>query len=338
MRRNILKKMMVYAVSLTLLVPMSVFAADINKHSFKFAYMNTADHPQGVAATRFAEIVKEKSGGKMKVKLFPSGMLGGDLQNVSSLQGGTIDFTVLNAGLLVGLDPAFGIFDFPFMFNDENEADKVVDGSFGKMMFDRLPVKNLIGLGYWELGFRNLTNNVRPITKLEDFSGIKLRVLQSPVFIDTFNTLGCNTVPLPWPEVYSALEQHVVDGQENPVTNVQFASLYEVQKYFSFTKHIYSPQSFLASKKTWDKLTDTEKNILIEAEHEARLYQRELNRAQMTKSLDFVKTKMTVNEIDPAEMDRIRIAAKPVIVKNTEKVGQDVVAAFNAAIADVRSQ
>lgn len=338
MRKNILRKIVVCAVSITLLVPLSVFAADINKHNFKFAYMNTADHPQGVAATRFAEIVKEKSGGKMKVKLFPSGMLGGDLQNVSSLQGGTIDFTVLNAGLLVGLDPAFGIFDFPFMFNDEKEADAVVDGAFGKMMFDKLPAKNLIGMGYWELGFRNLTNNVRPITKLEDFTGIKLRVLQSPVFIDTFNTLGCNTVPLPWPEVYSALEQHVVDGQENPVTNVQFASLYEVQKYFSFTKHIYSPQSFLTSKKTWDKLTATEKQILIEAEHEARLYQRELNRAQMTKSLDFVKTKMAVNQIDPAEMDRIRAAAKPVIEKNSAKVGQDVVAAFNAAIAEVRAK
>ena len=338
MRKNILKKLIVCATSLALLIPLSVFAADINKHNFKFAFMNTADHPQGIAATKFADIVKKKSGGKMKVKLFPSGMLGGDLQIVSSLQGGTIDFTVLNAGLLVGLDPAFGIFDFPFMFNDEKEADAVVDGHFGTMMFDKLPAKNLIGLGYWELGFRNLTNNIRPITRLEDFAGIKLRVLQSPVFIDTFNTLGCNTVPLPWPEVYTALEQHVVDGQENPVTNVQFASLYEVQKYFSFTRHIYSPQSFLASKRTWDKLTNTEKKILIEAEHEARLYQRELNRVQMTKSLDFVKTKMTVNEIDPAEMDRIREAATPVIEKNTAKVGKDVFEAFSAAIAQVRGQ
>ena len=338
MRKTVFTKLIVCAVATLLMIPAVGSAADINKHTFKFAIQNTKEHPQGQGAFKFAELVKEKSGGKMKVKVFPSGMLGGDLQTVSALQGGTIDFTVLNAGLLVGLAPEFGIFDFPFMFNDENEADQVVDGPFGKMMFEKLPAKKLVGLGYWELGFRNMTNNVRPITKLEDFDGIKLRVLQSPVFIDTFNNLGCNTVPLPWPEVYSALEQHVVDGQENPVTNVQFASLFEVQKYFSFTKHIYSPQSSLVSKKTWDGLNDAEKQIIIDAEQEAKLFQRQANRAQMSKSLEFVKTKMAVNDIDPAEMDRIRAAAKPVIEKNTPKVGQDIVDAFNAAIASVRNK
>ena len=336
MKKSILNKLIVFAAVAALLIPASAFAADINKHTFKFAFQNTKEHPQGQGVVKFAELVKEKSGGKMKVKMFPSGMLGGDLQTVSALQGGTIDFTVLNAGLLVGLVPEFGIFDFPFMFNDEKEADAIVDGAFGKMMFEKLAPKGLVGLGYWELGFRNMTNNVHPITKLEDFSGIKLRVLQSPVFIDTFNTLGCNTVPLPYPELYSALEQHVVDGQENPVTNVQFASFYEVQKYFSFTKHIYSPQSTLISKRTWDKLNDAEKKVIIEAEQEAKLFQREANRAQMEKSLEFVKTKMAVNEIAPAEMDRIRAAAKPVYEKNTPKVGQTTVDAFYAEIAKVR--
>ncbi len=338
MKNSMLTKLITFAVVTALLVPAAVFAADINKHTFKFAFQNTMEHPQGQGVVKFAELVEAKSGGKMKVKLFPSGMLGGDLQTVSALQGGTIDYTVLNAGLLVGLVPEFGIFDFPFMFNDEKEADTIVDGSFGKMMFDKLPERGLVGLGYWELGFRNMTNNVRPITKLEDLSGIKLRVLQSPVFIDTFNTLGCNTVPLPYPELYSALEQHVVDGQENPVTNVQFASFYEVQKYFSFTKHIYSPQSTLISKRTWDKLTDDEKQVIIEAEQEAKLYQREVNRAQMAKSLEFIKDKMAVNDIEPAEMERIRAAVKPVYEKNAPKVGQATIDAFNAEINKVRGQ
>ncbi len=338
MKNSMLTKLITFAVVTALLVPAAVFAADINKHTFKFAFQNTMEHPQGQGVVKFAELVEAKSGGKMKVKLFPSGMLGGDLQTVSALQGGTIDYTVLNAGLLVGLVPEFGIFDFPFMFNDEKEADTIVDGAFGKMMLAKLPARGLVGLGYWELGFRNMTNNVRPITKLEDLSGIKLRVLQSPVFIDTFNTLGCNTVPLPYPELYSALEQHVVDGQENPVTNVQFASFYEVQKYFSFTKHIYSPQSTLISKRTWDKLTDDEKQVIIEAEQEAKLYQREVNRAQMAKSLDFIKDKMAVNDIEPAEMERIRAAVKPVYEKNAPKVGQATIDAFNAEINKVRGQ
>ncbi len=338
MRKTVFTKLIVCAVATLLMIPAVGSAADINKHTFKFAFQNSIDHPQGQGATKFAELVKEKSGGKMKVKIFPSGMLGGDLQTVAALQGGTIDFTVLNAGMLSTVIPEFGVFDFPFMFNSGEEADQVVDGPFGRMMFEKLPAKNLVGLGYWELGFRNMTNNIRPITKLEDFDGIKLRVLQSPVFIDTFNTLGCNTVPLPYPELYSALEQHVVDGQENPVTNVQFASFYEVQKYFSFTKHIYSPQSSLISKKTWDKLNEEEKKIIVEAEQEARVFQRKANRSQLAKSLEFVKPKMAVNEISPAEMDRIRAAAKPVIEKNTPKVGQDIVDAFNAAIASVRNK
>jgi len=336
MFKKSMKLLSVFAVTVALMIPASAFAADINKHTFKFAFANSKEHPQGQGVEKFAELVEAKSDGKMKVKLFPSGMLGGDLQTVAALQGGTIDFTVLNAGLLVGLVPEFGIFDFPFMFNDEKEADAIVDGAFGKMMFDKLPAKHLVGLGYWELGFRNVTNNVRPITKLEDFSGIKLRVLQSPVFIDTFNTLGCNTVPLPYPELYTALEQHVVDGQENPVTNVQFASFYEVQKYFSFTKHIYSPQSTLISKKTWDKLNDAEKKIIVDAENEAKIYQREVNRAQMAKSLAFIQDKMAVNEIDPAAMDKIRAAVKPVYDKNAPKVGQATIDAFNAEIAKVR--
>ena len=336
MKKRILLKLILFTCVSALLLPAVSIAADINKHTFKFAFQNNKEHPQGQGVVKFAELVEAKSDGKMKVKLFPSGMLGGDLQTVSALQGGTINFTVLNAGLLVGLVPEFGIFDFPFMFNDEKEADAIVDGNFGKMMFDKLPQRGLVGLGYWELGFRNMTNNVRPITKLEDLNGIKLRVLQSPVFIDTFNTLGCNTVPLPYPELYSALEQHVVDGQENPVTNVQFASFYEVQKYFSFTKHIYSPQSTLISKRTWDKLNDDEKRVIIEAEQEAKLYQRQVNRAQMAKSLEFIKDKMAVNEIDAAEMERIRAAVKPVYEKNAPKVGQATLDAFNAEIEKVR--
>lgn len=311
-------------------------AADIQKRTLKFAHMNTLDHPQGQGVLKFAELVSQKSGGKITVKPFPGGVLGGDLQNVSALQGGTIDLTVLNAGLLVGIVKEFGIFDLPFMFNDEKDADAVMDGPFGQKMFAMLPEKGLVGLGYWELGFRNVTNNKRPVTKLEDFPGIKLRVLQSPVFIDTFNALGANTVPLPWPEVYTALEQKVVDGQENPVTNIQSASLFEVQKYLSMTKHIYSPQSCLISKKTWDKLSADERKIIQEAATEAKLFQRQVNREQMGKALAFVKTKMEVNEVAPAEVTKIREAVKPVVAKYTKEIGEPLVKEFQVEIEKAR--
>ncbi|HEX2138019.1 MAG TPA: DctP family TRAP transporter solute-binding subunit, partial [Microvirga sp.] len=205
--------------------------AQISDRTLRWAQQNSLEHPQGQGAKKFAELVEQKSGGKIKIRIFPSGQLGGDLQNVSALQGGTLDLMVMNAGLLVGVVKDFAVVDLPFLFNTPEEADAVVDGPVGKKLFDKLPEKNLVGLGYFELGFRNVTNSKRPITKLEDFQGLRLRVLQSPLFVELFNTLGANTVPLPFPELYTALEQKVVDGQENPVTVILDSKFQEVQKF-----------------------------------------------------------------------------------------------------------
>ena len=181
--------------------------AQIVERTLRWTQQNSIEHPQGHGAKKFADLVEQKSGGKIKVRIFPSGQLGGDLPNVSALQGGTLDLTVLNAGLLVGIVKDFAVVDMPFLFNTGEEADMIVDGPVGKKLFDKLPEKGLMGLGYFELGFRNVTNSRRPITKIEDFAGIKLRVLQSPLFIELFNTLGANTIAMPFPEVYNALEQ-----------------------------------------------------------------------------------------------------------------------------------
>jgi len=237
-------------------------SAQISDRTLRFAHQNSVEHPQGQGVKKFAELVEQKSGGKIKVRAFPGGQLGGDLQNVSALQGGTLDLMVLNAGLLVGIVKDFAVLDLPFLFNTPEEADAVVDGPVGKQLFEKLAPKGLVGLGYWELGFRNVTNSERPIAKLEDIQGLKLRVLQSPLFIETFNTLGANTVPLPFPELYTALEQKVVDGQENPVTVILDSKFAEVQKFLSLTRHIYNPQSVLISKRTWDKLSAEEKKIV----------------------------------------------------------------------------
>ena len=206
-------------------------SAQVSERTLRWAQQNSMEHPQGLGAKKFADLVEQKSGGKIKVRVFPGGQLGGDLQNVSALQGGTLDLMVLNAGLLVGIVKDFAVLDLPFLFNTAEEADAVVDGPVGTKLFENLPDKGLVGLGYFELGFRNVTNSKRPIVKAEDFQGIKLRVLQSPLFIDLFNTLGANTVAMPFPEVYTALEQRVIDGQENPVTVIFDTKFQEVQKY-----------------------------------------------------------------------------------------------------------
>ncbi len=320
------------------LLPLSAaLAQDIKERSLKFAFQNQADHPQGLGAKKFADLVAAKSGGKMTVKLFGGGTLGGDLQTVSAVQGGTVEVTVLNAGLLSGIVKDFEVVDFPFLFASGAEADKVMDGPFGRKLLDKLAARNIVGLGYWDLGFRNVTNSKRPIAKLEDLSGLKLRVVQSPVYLDVFKELGANAVPLPFPELYTALEQKAVDGQENPATVIASAKFYEVQKYLSLTRHIYNPQALIVSKKLWDQLSAAEKKVMTDAAAEATTYQRQLSREREAAAIETLKKGgMQVNEIAPAEIARMREKVKPVIEKHSAGVGAAVVSELNAEIAKAR--
>jgi len=314
-------------------------SAEIRERTLRFTHQNSLEHPQGQGVRRFVELVEQGSGGKIKVRQFASGSLGGDLQNVSALQGGTLDLMVLNAGLLVGLVKDFAALDLPFLFNTPEEADAVVDGPVGQKLFAKLPEKGLIGLGFFELGFRDVTNSRRPITKMEDLQGIKLRVLQSPLFIDTFNALGTNTVPMPFPELYPALEQKVVDGQENPVTLILDSKFNEVQKHLALTHHIYSAQSVIMSKRVWDRLNDEEKKLVQDALTEAQVYQRQVSRDKSKQALDALKAAgMQVTEIAPAEIDRMREKVRPVVDKYAKEFGEALVSEINAAIAAKRGQ
>ena len=325
-------------IGLMALLPVSAaLAQDIKERTIKFAFQNQKGHPQAEGAQKFADLVAQKSANKIQVKLFAGGTLGGDLQTVSALQGGTVEMTVLNAGILSSQVKAFEVFDFPFLFASPQEADAVVDGPFGKGLFDKLTEKNLIGLAYWELGFRNLTNSKRPITKVEDIAGLKIRVIQSPIYIDMFNALGATATPMPFPELYPALEQRAVDGQENPFTLIRTSKLYEVQKHVAVTRHVYNPQAVLIGKKLWDQLSPAEKKIIDDSAKEATRYQRELSRKQSDEALaELKKLGMQVTEFSPAEMQRIRDKVKPVIDKHTAAVGADVVKQVQDEIAKVR--
>jgi len=323
------------AVALGAMGPASAQA--IQERTIRWGHLNNTDHPVSKGVQKFAEIVAAKSGGKIKVQQFPSGQLGGDLQNVSALQGGTVDLVVLNTGLLVGIVKDTALVDLPFLFNNSQEADAVMDGAFGKKLADEVAQKNLVNLAYWELGFRNITNSKRPINKLEDISGLKLRVLQSPLFIDTFKELGANPTPLPFPEVYTALEQKVVDGQENPVTVIWDSKFQEVQKNLALTRHIYNPQSVLISKKTWDSMSAAEKKIITDSAAEATVYQRKTAREAESKALDGLKKGgMQVTELAPAEVQKIRDKLKPVVEKYAKQAGEQTYGQLTAEIAKVR--
>jgi len=318
-------------------LPLAAAAQDIKERTIKFAFQNQKGHPQAEGAQKFADLVAQKSGNKITVKLFPGGTLGGDLQTVSALQGGTVEMTVLNAGILTAQVKEFAVFDLPFLFASPQEADAVTDGAFGKNLLAKLNEKGLVGLGYWELGFRNLTNSKRPINKVEDIAGLKIRVIQSPIYIDMFNALGAAATPMPFPELYPALEQKAVDGQENPFTLIRTSKFYEVQKYLAVTRHVYNPQAVILSKKFFDALSPAEKKIVTDAVTEATAYQRQLSRQQAEEALaELKKAGMQVTEFAPAEMQRLRDKVKPVVDKHTAAIGEDTVKAVYAEIAKVR--
>ena len=302
-----------------------VGVASAQEKTIKFATQNPAGHPIVMGLEKFKEVLEAKSGGKLKVNLFPGGTLGSDQANVSALQGGTLEMVSMNSGILASQVKDFGVFDFPFMFANSKEADAVMDGSFGKKMHAKLEEKGIVGLTYFELGFRNLTNSKRPLNKVSDIEGLKLRVIPNPINVDWVKALGANPTPLPFPELYAALEQHAVDGQENPVTVINSNKLYEVQKYMTLTNHQYNPQSVMISKKFWDSLSASEKKLVSDAAQEAAVYQRKQARDQVTTALDNVKKNgMQVNELPAAEVAKLRELMKPVIAKHGEPIAATV--------------
>lgn len=312
-------------------------AAHAQTRTIKFANQNAKGHPIVLGMEKFAEIVEAKSAGRFKVTVFPGGVLGSDQANMSSIQGGTLEMASMNSGIFASVVKEFAVYDFPFLFATPREADAVVDGPFGKSLHAKLEEKGLVGLAYYELGFRNITNSKRPIAKVDDAAGLKLRVIPNAINIDWVSALGANPTPLPFPELYAALEQKAVDGQENPLATISGAKLYEVQKFMTLTNHQYNPQSVIISKKFWDTLAPADKTLLQDAALESAKYQREQSRASAAGILDSLKKNgMQVTELPAAELVKLREKMKPVIAKHSASVGEATVGAMMAELDKLR--
>ena len=291
--------------------------AQAQTRTMKLGTQNPKGHPIVTGAEKFAELVKAKSGGKLDVQIFPGGQLGGDAQTISAVQGGTVDFSLQNSGIMASQIKDFEVFDFPFMFANPKEVDAVVDGPFGQKMHAKLQDKGMVGLAYFELGFRNITNSKRPIAKVEDLEGLKLRVIPNAINVDWVKAVGANPTPMAFPEVYAGLESKAIDGQENPLTVINANKFYEVQKHLALTGHQYNPQSLVMSKKTWDSLSADEKKAVQEAAVEAGQFQRKINRELMDSNLDALKKAgMQVTQFSPDELKKMQDKMKPVLEKH----------------------
>ena len=231
------------------------------------------------------------------------------------------------------------MFDLPFLFANEREADAVLDGPTGELVAGKLQGAGIVSLAYWENGFRNMTNSKRPITRMEDLQGLKMRSLPSPAMLATFKALGGFGVAMPFPELYSALETKTVDGQENPLNLIESAKFHEVQKYVSLTRHLYNPVMVMYSKKLWDQMPAAEQAVVRDCARAATAEQRRVNRQQVEASLNNLKAKgMIVNTPVDAELARMREATVSVHEAQWPAIGSDVKAALAADLQKVRGR
>lgn len=303
-----LMRRMTAVIALSLMAaPLAASAQDIKPRLIRFGYGLNEDSNQGRAVKFFAEAVEKNSGGKMRVRAVGAAALGSDVQQQQALVGGAQEMMVGSTATLVGIAKEMALWDTPFLFQTAEEADAVLDGPVGQKVLNKLPEKGLVGLVYWENGFRNLSNSKRPIDRLEDLEGIKLRVMQNPVYIDTFKTLGANAVPMAFSELFGAMETKTVDGQENPYTTILSSKFYEVQKYVTATNHVYSPWILLVSRKYWDGLSKDEQKVLADAAKASRAFERKDTREASEKALAELRAKgMQFSKLDAKELGRLR--------------------------------
>ena len=239
---------------------------------------NPAGSIRDLAAVKFADEVKARSSGRIDVTVAPASQLGDDAAMVTALRTGALDISANSQGAVANTVPEYAAFGMPFLFATLPQAWKILDGAVGKELAEKSAAKGLVVLGYWDNGIRPMSNSKRPLLKPEDLKGLKMRTPPDSVTVDIMQSLGAEAQQIKFSELYVALQQGVVDGQENPLTNIASAKLYEVQKYISLTGHKYEMTPFLMSKKTWDRLSEADRKAIQEAANVATTLQRKLSK------------------------------------------------------------
>jgi len=258
-------------------------------------------NPRHEAAVRFAEVVKAKTGGRIEVQVAPSAQLGDDAAMVTALRTGALDFSANSQGALANAVPEYAAFGMPFMFSSPAAAFKLLDGPLGKELADKSAEKGLILLGTWDNGIRQMTNSKHPIAKVEDMKGLKMRTPPDAVLVDIMQALGAEAQQIKFAELYVALQQGVVDGQENPLVNIHASKLYEVQKHLALTNHQFQMTPFLMSKRSFDKFSEADRKAVRDAAAEATALQRKLSQEADEKLLAELKAKgVQVTTVDKA--------------------------------------
>ena len=315
-----MKRVMAIAM-LMAMIGVPLFAIDI-----KLAHVVNEQDAFHLAATKFKELTEKYTNGEVKVTIFPNAVLGDERTLLERMKMGIVDAGIITSGPFVNFVPQFGVVDMPFLFRDSEHAYKVLDGPIGDKLFADLEPQGWKGLAWAERGFRNLTNNKRPINKPEDVAGLKIRLMQNPIYVDSFKALGANAVPMAWTEALTALQQHTIDGQENPLNVIVSFKLYESQKYLAITRHAYAPAPIIMSMMTWKKLTPAQQSAVLKAAREAAQYERDYDNQNEAGWLKELADKGMV--ITKPDLSAFLKAVKPVYDTYSDKFGKDLINAI----------
>jgi tripartite ATP-independent transporter DctP family solute receptor len=295
----------------------------------KVGYATSKDSHYGVGTTAFCDELEKGTQGRFKCQQFPASALGGEREQIEAVQLGTQDITNTSTGPLGNFVPEVKIVDIPFLFRDYDHARKTMDGAIGQDILKKMQGKGLIGLAWTENGFRHMTNSKRAIVHASDASGLKLRTMENKVHMEGYKTFGLLPTPMPFPELFTALQQGTVDGQENPIPVILSSKFSQVQKHLSLTAHVYSPAVLLLSPKVWDKLSDADKKVFVEAAKKGGAAQRKkVNDDESNGIAQLKKDGMQV--VDKVDGESFRKAVAPAYAGFAKEFGADKIAAIQA--------
>ena len=296
-------------------------------------------HPRALAMKHFAAGVERATQGKVVIEVYGSATLGSEDKMLIAVQSGVQDLYLGALSPIAARKKELQIFDFPFLFGSDAEAAFVLDGPLGRRLLDGLADMQLQGLVWAGGAFRNMSNSKRPVNSVADMKGLKVRVMQSPMALASFNAMGVNAVPMAFTEVYPALENRALDGYEHPVVDMFANRMYEVQKHLTITNHVYTPVALVASKRWWSGLTPDQQAAIQKVAEETRTFQRSEELRQAADVVQQLKAKgMSVTEMPPAELEKIRTAVQPVIDTNSDLIGAEFVRSFYAELKKFRAR
>ncbi len=294
-------------------------------------------HPTYLATKKWADLVMAKLPGKYDIQVYANAQLGDDVRATEAVRMGSLEMVATSASPLAGLLPQLMALDLPFLFPSDKAADAVLDGKVGQKLAADLEPKGLKILAYYENGFRQLTNSAHEVKSPEDLKGLKIRTMENPIHLAAWKALGANPTPMPFSEVFTAMQQKTIDGQENPIPTIYLQKFYEVQKFVTLSGHVYGPHILLINAKLFNSFPAEDQKVMLEAAQESALFQRATNRKMSSDYVDSLRKEgMTVTVLTPAQQKAFQDAVKPVYTQFEDKIGKDFIASIQETIANVK--